>query len=145
MRFEYDLSAAPVIKPVPDGIYMLKVISSKEKKNDKGNDDIMFEFEILAPTPCVVDGDTVKSLYMHYYISKDNPMESLGFLQPLFKACGKLTQGMGFDTQDIYGCTFGAEIALQAGNAQYPNPKNVFRNYFSQDNCPAPEFKPKAV
>jgi len=142
MRFEHDLSAAPVLKPVPDGVYLLQVITAKEKKNEKDNDDIMYEFKILQPDPCIVDGEKVETLYMHYYISKDNPLQSLSFLQPLFKVCGKLQTGVvGFDTQDIYGCTFGAEIVLQAGTPQYPNPKNQIRKYFEQNNMPPVQMK----
>jgi hypothetical protein len=144
MRYELDLSAAPVLKAVPDGVYLLQVISSKEKKNDKGNDDIMFEFKIVQPDPLMVDGEKVETIYLHYYISKENPMQSLSFLQPLFKACGKLQQGVvGFDTQDIYGCIFGAEVVYQPGDATYPNPKNSVRKYFEQNNCPAIQMKEK--
>jgi hypothetical protein len=146
MRYEFDLSAAPVLKAVPDGIYLLQVISSKEKVNDKGNNDIQFEFKILQPDPCMVDNEKVETLYMHYYISKDNPMQSLSFLQPLWKACGKLQAGVvGFDTQDIYGCTFGAEIVFQPGNTEFPNPKNAIRNYFEQSNCPPAQMREKTA
>ena len=145
MRFNFDLSAAPVLKPVDDGVYLLKVISVKEKKNDKENDAITYEFEILAPTPVLVDGAIVERIYLNYYISKDDPLKSLGFLRPLFEACGKLEQGReDFDTQDILGCTFGAEIVKRAGTPQYPDPQNRIRNYFTQDNCPEPAIKPVA-
>lgn len=144
MRFEYDLSAAPVLKAVEDGIYLFKVISSKEKENDKGNMDIQFEFQILQPETVIVDGDKVETLYMHYYISKDDPKKSLGFLQPLWKACGRLVQGQqGFDTQDLYGCVFGAEVTKTAGTPEYPNPQNRIKTYFTQNNMPPAQVKSK--
>lgn len=144
MRFNYSLADAPVLKPVDDGIYLLKVIVSKEKKNDKNNDVITYEMEIMEPQNVRVDGAVVEKLYIPYYISADDPMKSLCFLRPLFEACGKLIpDAKDFDTEDIYGCVFGAEIIKRPPTTEFPDPQNRIRNYFSQENCPPPGVKPK--
>ena len=141
MRFEYDLSNAPVMKAVPDGIYLLQAVQSKAKENDKGNTDVMYEFKIVQPDPCVVDEETVTRIFIHYYINPKDPDQGMGFLRPLFKACGKLVTGTGFDTDDIVGDIFGAEIVRQEGTPEYPTPKNQIRNYFPQDDMPPVQFK----
>ncbi len=138
MRFEYDLSSAPVLKTVPDGIYLLKIISSKESKSKNSNDQIQWEYEILQPQPLLVDGSPVKQLFMYQTVTE----KSLGFLRQLWDACGKLVVGAkDFDTTDLYGSTFGAEIVKQPGTPEYPNDKNVIRKYFKADNCPPPAVK----
>jgi hypothetical protein len=138
MRFEYDLSNAPVLKPVPDGIYLLRVISSKESKSQKGVDQILWEYEIVQPERVEVEGAPVKQLYMYQSVSE----KSLGFLRALWDACERLTPGAAsFDTQDLYGCTFGAEIIKRPGTPEYPNESNQIRKYFKAGNMPAPGVK----
>lgn len=133
MRFEYDLSAAPVLKTVPDGVYLLKIISSKESKSKSGNDSIQWEYEIVEPQNLIVDGSPVKQLFMYQTVTE----KSLGFLRSLWDACDKLVLGANsFDTTDLYGCTFGAEIVKQPGTPEYPNEKNQIRRYFKATNCP---------
>lgn len=146
MKFNYDLESAPVLKAVPDGIYLLKVVSDKYKKNeDKGTEGITFEFDIIQPERVEVDGARVEKLYIPMYIGKDDPMKSLGInFRPLFEACGKLEVGrQDFDTEDLYGCIFGAEIVYVPPSIEFPLPKNNIRNYFTQENCPPPEIKPQ--
>jgi hypothetical protein len=144
MRFEYDLSSAPVLKPVNDGVYLLQIISSKEGTNDKGNQFINWEFKIAKPEELLVDNEKVETLYYRQYISKTEPQKSLGFIRDLFKACDKLVSGQGyFDTTDLYGCFVGAEIVKTAGTPEFPNPQNVVKKWFNQNNMPEPQVKPQ--
>jgi hypothetical protein len=144
MRFEYDLSAAPVLRPVDDGVYLLKVISSKESVNDKGNQVINWEFHIEQPADLSVDGAKVDTLYIPQYISKEDPKKSLGFIRDLFEACEKLVPGRpDFDTQDLYGSLVGAEVTKTAGTPEFPNPQNRIKKWFKQNNMPPVGLKPK--
>jgi hypothetical protein len=134
VRFEYDLSSAPVLKTVPDGVYLLKIISSKESKSKNNNDQIQWEYEIVEPAALIVDGSPVKQLFMYQTVTE----KTLGFLRQLWDACDKLVVGAAsFDTTDLYGCTFGAEIVKQPGTPEYPNEKNQIAKYFKLNNCPA--------
>lgn len=145
MRFDYDLESAPILKPVDDGIYLLEVVQDKYKKNEEtGTDCCTFEFKILQPENVIVDGGRVERLYIPFYISAKDPMMSLGInFRPLFEACEKLESGRkDFDTEEVYGCIFGAEIVKTPGTPEYPDPRNRIRNYFTQANCPPPEIKP---
>jgi hypothetical protein len=145
MRFEYDLSSAPVLKPVDDGIYLLKIISSKESTNDKGTQVISWEFHIEEPKDLIVDGAKVETIYVPQYISKDDPKKSLGFIRDLFDNCGKLVTGQQyFDTQDLYGAIVGADIVKQPGTPEFPNEKNQVKKWFKQNNMPPVGLKPKA-
>jgi hypothetical protein len=138
MRFEYDLSSAPVLRTVPDGVYLLKIISSKESKSKNGNDQIQWEYEIVQPSPCIVEGSPVKQLFMYQTVTE----KSLGFLRQLWEACDKLQLGAtAFDTTDLYGCMFGAEIVKQPGTPEYPQEKNQVRKYFKANNCPPAGIK----
>jgi hypothetical protein len=145
MRFEFDLSAAPVLRAVDDGVYLLKIIASKEKENDKGNTEISWEFHIEQPENLMVDDARVDTIYYRQYISKEEPKKSLGFLRELWVACGKLVPGQGyFDTQDLWGSIVGAEIVKQPGTPEFPNEKNQVKKWFPQSNMPPVGLKPKA-
>lgn len=107
MQFDFDLSTVPVIKPIPDGTYLFRVLETKDRKaKSSGNDQVQFELEILAPKPVVVDGATVER-HFHYLAVTPN---TYSMVRDIFEVCGKLRPGVGLNTQDLWGSEFGAEV-----------------------------------
>jgi hypothetical protein len=144
MLFNYDLSAAPVLRPVDDGVYLLKIISAKVKENEKGTTVISWEYHIEEPKEVIVDGAKVETVYLPQYISKDEPQKSLGFIRDQFEACDKLEVGKkDFDTDDLLGCLVGAELTKTAGTPEFPNPQNRVKKWFKHTEMPPVGLKPK--
>jgi hypothetical protein len=144
MLFEYDLSSAPVLRPVDDGIYLFRVISSKERMTDKQKQEIMWELQIEEPKEVIVDGAKVETLYIPMYFDPTDAKKAMGFIRDFFDACGKLIPGAKtFDTQDVYGALVGGEITKQPGTPEFPNPKNQCRKWFKQGEMPPVGLKPQ--
>jgi hypothetical protein len=104
MKIEIDLTKAKVLKAVPDGVYLLKVIDAKMGKSQKGHDKLTWHFKILKPSPVIVEESPVEDLYQDTSLVPD----ALFRVVELYSACGVKIKPGAFDPTDLFGKDVGA-------------------------------------
>ncbi len=137
MQFEFDLSTVPVVKPIPDGIYIFRVDACKDlKAASTGNPQVQFELSILQPTPVMVGDAKVEK---HYHYLTLTP-KTQGMFRDFFDACGKLRPGVGLNTDELIGSTFGGET-VKTVNEQGREQSNIVKVMKITDPMCIPGFK----
>jgi hypothetical protein len=131
MRFDFDLESAPVLRPIPDGTYIFRVVGSKDLVSKANNNPmVQWECEIVEPKPVIVDGATVEK-YFHYSTITPN---TLGYVRELFDACERLKPGP-WSPEDLYGGTFGATV-IKTTDQQGRDINNIKRVFRVKDTRP---------
>src|SRR5947208_312666 len=105
MKFDIDLTKAPRIRAVPDGVYILKILSGELKKSKAQNDKITWKLEITQPT-------AAREISQFMYHDSSLVDTALWRLQELYEAVGRLHTG-GFSMEEVLGASVGAIVSSE--------------------------------
>jgi len=108
MKFEIDLTKVKDLKPLPTGVYALKIESIDATKQSKtGNPKMVVKTAVLAPQSVATENP-------NYWFSLSLVESALFRLKQLFEACKIPLKPTGFDTNDLLGKQFGAVVVLES-------------------------------
>ena len=135
MKFEIDLTKVQELKPIPAGVYVLKIVDiDATKKSRTGQDKLVIKSEILAPT-------IVASTQKFYWFSLSLVESALFRVKQLFEKCKIPVKPGGFDTADLIGREVGAVITREV-TKEYGDRNNIVS--FLEAKETKPEVKPEA-
>lgn len=103
-KFELDLSKAPTLEAIDDGVYVVRIEGSKTKTSNNGNPVIQWSSEIVAPSE--VAG---QKFYFNSVVT-DN---ALYRLKDMYKAADRLEEGVGFETEVMHGVEIGIVVSCR--------------------------------
>ncbi len=107
MKFAIDLTKVQDIKPIPTGVYVVKILDiDATKKSRTGNDKMVVKTEILAPA-------AVAQNQKNWWFSLSLVESALFKLKQLIEAAGVPVKAGGFDTADLIGKEVGAVVNLE--------------------------------
>lgn len=130
MKFQIDLTQVQELKPIPAGVYVVKLIDiDATKKSKQGNPKMTIKSEILAP-------QSVAKTQKYFWFSL-SLVESAWFrIKQLYEAAGIPVRATGFDTADLSGKELGI-VVTEEETAEYGH-RNQVVNYLK-----AKETKPE--
>lgn len=107
MKFAIDLTKVQDIKPIPTGVYVVRILDvDATKKSKAGNEKMVVKTEILAPT-------AVAATQKNWWFSLSLVESALFRLKQLMEAAGIPLKPGGFDTADLIGKEVGAVVNLE--------------------------------
>lgn len=107
MRFEIDLSKAPRIRPLPDGVYIINLISFEQKKSKADIPKLTWKARVLKPTEIA---EQIPEIWFDTSLSPG----ALFHLADLYEAItGKVPGATGFDPADLCGKEVGVNATLE--------------------------------
>lgn len=133
MKFAIDLSKVQDLKPIPAGIYIMKILDiDATKKSRTGNEKLVIKSEILAP-------QSVATEQKHFWFSLSLVESALFRLKQLMEASGIPIKSGGFDTADLIGRETGITVTLE-DSKEYGLRNQVVG--YSPSKQTKPELKP---
>jgi hypothetical protein len=136
LKFQIDLTAVQDLKPVPAGVYVLRVIEiDGDKTSRAGNKKLVVKYEIKAPSSVA---QTQK-----FFWGSLTLVESAFFrIKQLFEACNVPIRKEGFDTTDLIGKEVGAIISEE--HTQEFGHRNQIVQFLKAKET-KPELKPQTA
>jgi hypothetical protein len=135
MKFQIDLTKVQDIKPIPAGVYVVKLLEiDATKKSRTGNAKMVIKTEILAP-------QTVAATQRNWWFSLSLVESALFRLKQLMEATEIPVRPTGFDTADLIGREVGV-IVTEEETKEYGK-RNQIVNFLKAKET-KPEVKPVA-
>lgn len=135
VMLDVDLSQVPSIKPIPDGTYIVRLITHEKKPTQSGKEKLVWRTEILKPDDVAKD---VKEFYF------DTPLaeKALFRLKQLAEAALGSAPGSGFDTVALNGKEVGLVVTLESTPEW--GERNRVQQFLTAKNT-KPGLKPKTA
>jgi hypothetical protein len=106
-KFAIDLSKVQDIKPLPAGVYAVRIVEiDATKKSKTGNDKLVIKTEIIAPA-------SVAATQKNWWFSLSLVESALFRTKQLFEKANVPIRAGGFDTADLIGREVGVVVNLE--------------------------------
>jgi len=135
-RFQIDLTKVQDLKPIPTGVYVMKIVDVDATKTSKtGNPKMVVKSEILAPA-------SVRDQQKYHWFSLSLVESALFRVKQLFEACNIPIKATGFDTADLIGREVGMTV-IEEHTKEYGH-RNQITGYMKARET-KPELAPATV
>jgi hypothetical protein len=136
MKFSIDLTKVQELKPIPTGVYVVKIVEiDTTKKSKAGLDKMVIKSEILAPA-------SVTQQQKFFWFTLSLADAALFRVKQLMEAVGIPIKATGFDTADLIGRELG--IVVTEETTKEFGHRNQVVNYLKAKET-KPELKQPAA
>lgn len=105
MKIDVDLTNVPVLRPIPTGTYVIRLVDFKAGESQTGNPKLTVEADIIEPR-------RIAEQIPKWYFTLSLAEKALFRVRELYEACGCLHAG-SFDTDELLGKTVGIKVTYQ--------------------------------
>jgi hypothetical protein len=137
MKFAIDLTQVQDLKPIPQGVYVLKIIEiDSDKTSRAGNKKMVVKSEIKAPA-------SVAQTQKFFWFSLTLVESAYFRIKQLMEAAGIPLKNTGFDTTDLIGKEVGA-IVSEEHTQEFGHRNQIVQFLKAKDTKPEVKTAPAA-